>query len=438
MTAVSAEQHGADRAVGKVLMVERGRVALYSQKFADNPHAAYRAMRQTYGPLVPVWLDPDVAATLVLGYRTALQILNDPDRFPADPQIWERGIPDECPAKAMLMRRRNAVRTAGDEHGRYRRTIVDALAPLDLYAVERAVDRAAERLINTFCESGTADLRGQYAAPLTFQVMCDLLGLPAAEAEQAWADMAAILDGVAEAGPRFAAGLYQVVTAARAALKDPRNIANNVITRLIAHSGGLDDQEVVEQLALLLGPGAEPTCNTITNTMLLMMTEPRFAGGMLDGSLSIRDAIDEVLYTDTPLMNFCMSYPRQPQLIEGEWLPAHQPVVISMAAANNDPTILPADGDRSGNRAHLSWGGGPHECPAQSLAEIIIHRAISQLLDVAPDIALADPDYGVRWRPGAFHRALAELHVVFAACPPLQLAMPPQLHRTPPAREINR
>nr|WP_229718865.1 cytochrome P450 [Nocardia jinanensis] len=434
-----APQPGVSPAVGSGMVVVRGRVALYSQEFADDPHAAYRDMRKIYGPLVPVWLEPEVPATLVVGYRTALQILNDPDRFPADPQIWERDIPDECPAKAMLRCRRNAVRTAGAEHARYRRAIVDALAPLDLYAVEAAVDQVAEQLINAFCESGIAELRGQYAAPLTFQVMSQLLGLPPVEAEQAWADMAAILDGVAEAGPRFAAGLYQVVTATRAALKTSGTaMRNNVITRLITHPADLDDREVVEQLALLLGPGTEPAANVITNTVLLMMTDPRFAGGMLDGSLSIRDAIDEVLYSDTPLMNFCMSYPRQAQLIEGVWLPAHQPVVISMAAANNDPAILPVGGDRSGNRAHLSWGGGPHECPAQSLAEIMIHRAIGQLLDVAPDIALADPHHGVRWRPGAFHRAVAELHVVFAACPPLRLAMPPQLQLSTSAREMNR
>ncbi|MFI6309779.1 cytochrome P450 [Nocardia fusca] len=403
------------------------RVPLYTSEFAADPHSAYRAMRQLYGSLVPVWLAPGVPATLVIGYRTGLQILNDPDHFPADPQAWERDIPDECTAKAMLMRRNNAVRTAGEEHARYRKAIVEALAPLDLFAVERAVDRAAERLINAFCEAGTADLRAQYAAPLTFYVMCDLLGLPPAEAEQAWADMAAILDGVAEAGPRFAASLYGVVTAKRAALETSGGaVGDDVVSRLITHPAGLADFEVVEQLALLLGPGTEPTCNTITNTVLLMMTDPRFAGGMLDGSLSIRDAIDEVLYTDTPLMNFCMSYPRQPQLVEGVWLPAHQPVVISMAACNNDPNILPADGERTGNRAHLSWGAGPHQCPAQALAEIIIHRAIGQLLDVAPDIELADPGT-VRWRPGAFHRALADLQVVFPAVPSVQLAMPPQL-----------
>lgn len=426
MTAVPASPH-TDSSAARAVPVVRGRVSLYSQEFADDPHTAYHAMRRAYGSLVPVWLEPEVAATLVVGYRTALRILNDPDRFPADPRVWQRDIPDECPAKAMLMRRNNAVRTAGEEHARYRRAIVDALAPLDLFAVERSVDRVAERLINAFCAAGAADLRAQYAAPLTFQVMCDLLGLPAAEAQRAWADMAAILDGVAEAGPRFAAALDGVVTAKRAALEARSDvIADDVVTRLITHPVGLADFEVVEQIALLLGPGTEPTCNTITNTVLLMTTDPRFAGGMLDGSLSVRDAIDEVLYTDTPLMNFCMSYPRQPQLIEDEWLPAHQPVVISMAAANNDPAIVPVDGDRTGNRAHLSWGAGPHHCPAQPLAEIIIHRAIDQLLDIAPDIALADTD-PLRWRPGAFHRALAGLRVVFPAVPSVRLAMPTQL-----------
>src|SRR6476469_9494086 len=60
------------------------RVALYTPEFAADPHRAYRDMRERYGALVPVDLAPGVPATLVVGYYSALQILNDPDHFPAD------------------------------------------------------------------------------------------------------------------------------------------------------------------------------------------------------------------------------------------------------------------------------------------------------------------------------------------------------------------
>ncbi|MGY1943912.1 cytochrome P450 [Nocardia asiatica] len=394
-------------------------MSLYAEEFAADPLAAYREMRKQYRSLVPVWLAPGVAATLVIGYRTALQIMHDEKHFPADPSRWEERADPGSSVFEVLRRRSNALRTAGCEHQRYREAINDALTGINRFKVERIVDATAQGLINGFCEAGAADLRGQYAYPLTFWVMCELLGLEPDDAHSAWAEMAAMLDGDAEAGPRFGAALYAAVQAKRGMPGD------DVISRLIGHPAGLDDVEVVEQTAVLLGPGTEPTCNLITNAVLLTLRDERFGGWVHGGSLSVRDAIAEVLFTDTPLPNFGASYPRQPLLIDDVWLPAHQPVLISYAACNIDPAVHQQGIERYGNRSHLSWGGGAHACPAQAqdIAEIIVQRAIDQLLDAIPDLALTDN--APVWRPGPFHRALATLPVTFHPCPPLDLAMPP-------------
>nr|WP_198428878.1 cytochrome P450 [Nocardia bovistercoris] len=388
---------------------------MYSERFAAAPHDAYRSMREVYGSLVPVWLAPGVPATLVVGWRAAVRILNDPAHFPADPARWESTARTDSPVFEVLRGRRNALRCAGAEHARYRATIKSALDETDRFKVESTVDRIAEDLVNGFCADGSADLRAQFAFPLTVRVMCELLGLTPDRAHQVWAEMAAMMDGVPEAGARFGAALYEVVTSKRAAP------SADMMSRLITHEQKLDDIEVVEQTALLLGPGTEPTCNLIINAVLLSMTDDRFAGGLHGGSLATRDAIDEVLFADTPLPNFCITYPRQPQLIDEVWLPADQPVVISMAACNTDPTMAPARGPdevgRWGNRSHLSWGAGPHACPAQDIAGIIVHRAIDQLFDALPDLRLADGE-SPRWRPGPFHRAVESLPVVFPPGPP--------------------
>ncbi|MBF6176793.1 cytochrome P450 [Nocardia blacklockiae] len=242
---------------------------LSTPEFAADPHRAYREMRERFGSLVPVWLAPGVPATLVIGYRHAVQILADDEQFPADPRAWQRGVPEGCPVKPLLEHRDNALRNAGDEHRRYRTSIVAALESVDRYMVEKAVDRAAEQLINRFCEAGEAELVGGYALPLSFAVMCELLGLPDAAARRAWAEMAAILDGVHGAGERFAAGLYEVVRRKRGAL------GGDMMSRLITHPAGLTDEEVVAQTALLLGPGTEPMANLITNAVRLVLAATR-------------------------------------------------------------------------------------------------------------------------------------------------------------------
>ncbi|WP_369690729.1 hypothetical protein [Nocardia crassostreae] len=171
----------------------------------------------------------------------------------------------------------------------------------------------------------------------------------------------------------------------------------------------------------LHGGGSEPQVHLISNTLLLMMTDERFAGDLLGGSLSTRDALDEVLFSNPPLANYCVTYPRQPTLIDDVWLPAHQPVVISMAGCNADPAIQAGRGARSGNRSHLAWSLGPHQCPARQLGYQVAQDAIDYLLDALPQLQMAVPTTDLVWRPGPFHRALQSLPVTFPKSPPLPL-----------------
>lgn len=386
---------------------------MYGPEFAADPHAAYAAMRERYGALVPVELAPGVPATLVIGYYAAVRILNDPDHFPADPRRWQQDVPADCPVLPMLQWRPNALRTTGREHARYRQANIAGLGKVDQYGLHDTVRRIAGPLINAFCTEGSADLVRQYAFPLSFAVLNALLGCSGEIAEQSARGMAAIFEGVdAEHGNTML--LEAMLRLVRLKRAEP---GNDVTTRLLEHPAELDDTEMVHQVATLYGAGIEPQQNLIVNALLLILTDERFAGDVLGGSLSTRDALDEVLFNDPPLANFCVSFPRQPILIDDIWLPAHQPVVISMAACNSDPRI--SGDDRVGNRSHLSWGAGSHACPASSIAYLIAQAAIDELLDALPELRLAVAARELSWRPGPFHRALAALPVVFPPAPPL-------------------
>ncbi|WP_280461667.1 cytochrome P450 [Nocardia carnea] len=389
------------------------RIPLYVPEFAVDPHSTYRAMREQYGSLVPVEVAPGVPATLVIGYYTALRIYNDPDHFPADPRTWQRDIPADCPVLPLMQWRPNARRNDGSAHARYRQAIVAGLGEVDPFGLHETVERVAIPLINSFCGDGSADLIKQYAFPLTFAVLNAVLGCPTEIAQRAAAGMAAMFEGVgAEGGAELLmTSLLELIELKRAEPGD------DVTTRMMQHSSALTEPEIVNQVATLYGAGIEPLQNLIVNALRLMLTDEQFGDSALDGSLSTRDALDEVLFNDPPMANFCFTFPKQPILIEGVWLPAHQPVIISMAACNTDPVI--GSSRHAGNRAHLAFGGGPHVCPASSLAYLIAQDAIDQLLDGLPEIRLGVPADELTWRTGAFHRALTTLPVVFPPSPPL-------------------
>ncbi len=385
------------------------RFPLYTDDFAADPHTVYAWMRERFGSLVPVWLAPGVPATLVIGYWTALAILNDPEHFPADPTLWQRGIPAECPILPMMQKRPNALRSSGIEHARYRVANMDALGRVDLIALHAVVERSAVGLIDGFGGRGRADLLGEYALPLVFEVISELIGCDPDISEQTAAGMAMMFDTTADAaaGNQLAVGALAELVARKRARP-----GKDVTSWLIAHRVGLNDAELVHQLFTLYAATSEPLTNLIVNTVSLMMTRPDFGGRVVGGEVTTRDALTHVLFRDPPLANFCMSYPRRPQLVDGKvWVPAHQPIVISLAACNNDPAVV--GGNIFGNESHLGLGAGPHRCPARTLAELIAGDAIDQLLDALPEVELAVPAERLRWRPGPFHRSLEALPVVF-------------------------
>nr|WP_232541579.1 cytochrome P450 [Nocardia bovistercoris] len=384
---------------------------LHTPEFAADPHRAYREARARYGSMAPIELAPSVPATLVLDYQTALRILNDPDHFPADPRAWQDSVPADSPVKPMMEWYPNALRNSGRAHARYRQAYVAAIDGIDLHALHTTVERIAVPLINTFCEAGSVDLVTQYAFPLVFEVLNSMVGCSAELGARVATGMAMLFDTVeaARGMEMLSTALLELVALRRAEPGD------DVTSRLAHHPAELDDTEMLSQLISFYGAGIEPQQNLIANTLLLMVTDRRFGGNVLGGSLSTRDALDEVLFNDPPMANFCTTYPRQPILIDNTWLPAHQPVLISLAACNNDPAIR--GGDRTGNRSHLAWSAGPHACPAKSVAYLIVQDAIDQLLDAVPELNLAVPVERLTWRPGPFHRALAALPVVFPPSP---------------------
>nr|WP_107409080.1 cytochrome P450 [Streptomyces misionensis] len=388
---------------------------MYTPQFAANPYAVYTQMRERCGSLVPVYLDPDVPATLVIGYHTAVRILHDPERFPADPRVWQQTIPARCPLLPMLEHRPNALRSTGAAHARYRAVNVDAIANVRQHAVHSTVQQVALPLINQICVTGRTDLLTQYAHPLAFQVLNAILGCPPEIGQRVAAGMAAVFEGVNadEGNVMLAEALTELID-----LKS-RHPGRDITTSLLMHPARLDGTEMMHQLVTLYGAGIEPQSNLIANTLRLILSDDRYSGDVLRGSLSVRDALDELLFIDPPSANYCLSYPPRPVEVDGVVLPAHQPVVISMAACNNDPAI--ASDYLAGNRSHLTWSAGPHACPAQSLAYLIAQAAIEQILDALPEMELAIPVEQLTYRPGPFHRALTGLPVLFPPTPPLSL-----------------
>ncbi|WP_328875486.1 cytochrome P450 [Streptomyces sp. NBC_00287] len=403
--------------------------SLYGPEFAADPAAVYRRLRDA-GPIAPVELAPGVRASLVVGYDAALHVLRSTETFSKDPRRWkdmaDGTVPPDSPVVPMMMYRPNALWTDGAEHRRLRGAITDSLARVDPATLRGYVEASADTLIDRIAPAGKADLLGEYAQVLPLLVFNRLFGCPADYGERLVRGMSGIFDGVdaEQANELLATTLLDLVTLKR------RRPGPDVTSWLMAHAADLTDEEMVHTLVLLMGAGTEPQQNLIANSLRLLLSDDRFAGSLSGGSMPVEDALDEVLWTDPPMANYAVHYPIHDVVYEGAVLRAGHPLVVSLAAANTDPSLT-AD-QRAGNRAHLAWSAGPHNCPAQSPARLIAAVAVEKLLDRLPDVELAVPVEELAWRPGPFHRALAALPVTFPAATiaPSTVGDEPSVERT--------
>ncbi|WP_063045036.1 cytochrome P450 [Nocardia pseudovaccinii] len=389
------------------------RIPIYTQAFANNPHHFYQEMRRRYGTLVPVYMAPGVKATLVIDYGVAVDILNDPHHFPADPRHWQKELTKNYTGKLdflpMVEWRPNSLRADGDspEHVRYRTATQYALRGINHHQLAETVERIAHDLIKNLRpdkKSGTVDLVEHYIAPLAFMALNYLVGCPeeiAVKVASASADLFESQD-TASTNAELDAALLALVNLKRAEPGD------DITTRLLSHEANLNDYEMIHQLVTCYSAGSEIPQNLIASTLLLQLTDDKYTG---HNAQTTATALTQVLATDPPLANYCITYPRTRILRGGAWLPAHEPVITSMAACSSAPDV--SNGDFASNGWHLAWGIGPHRCPdhAQMASIRICTDAIDWLLDALPDMRLAVPQEDLEWRPGPFHRALAKLPV---------------------------
>jgi cytochrome P450 len=396
-----------------------GALRLYGPEHAADPKATFEALRAR-GSVAPVEIAPGVEANLVLGYQSALEVLRSPERFSKDPRNWKAladgSVPADSPVVPMMMYRPNALWSDGEAHARYRGVITDSLSQVDPNALRGYVEESADILIDRIGARGNADLLGEYGALLPLLVFNRLFGCPADIGDKLVVGMSGIFDADADADKAnqiLTEGLAELVALKR------REPGADVTSWMMAHPAGLGDEEMLHQLALLMGAGTEPEQNLICNALLLLLSDDRFAGDLAGGSMPVDEALDEVLWADPPIANYAVHYALQDTEVDGVEVVAGRPLLVSFTAANTDPAL--SGERRSGNRAHLSWSAGPHTCPAKSPARLISAVAVEKLLDRLPDIELDCEVDQLEWRQGPFHRALVALPVVY---PPITVTAP--------------
>ncbi|GAB3987104.1 cytochrome P450 [Actinoallomurus acanthiterrae] len=404
---------------GQVLVEHPDAVPLYGPRYQENPAELFRELRRTHGPVVPVLLEGDVFAWLVIGYRELHQLLGDPQLFARDSRIWNQwpNVPPDWPLMAFIAYQPSVLFGEGPDHQRRVDAISDAVGDVDQFELRARCEEIADALIDGFAGSGEAELMTQYARSMPVNAVARMVGIPIGEIEVVGRDAIAVLnsgDGAVEAYGRLVAAMQRLLETKRA---EP---GPDVTSRMLAHPAALTDEELASDLMIVVTAGLEATANWIGNTLQLMLTDDRFSLTLSGGRQSVGQALNEVLWEEAPVQNSLGRWATRDTQLGGRHIRAGDGLILGLAGANADPYVRAASpGATPANNAHLSFSHGSHGCPhpAPEIAEVIARTAVEVLLDRVPDVVLAVSAEELAWRPSFQVRGLLSLPVKFSPVP---------------------
>ena len=387
-----------------------GRVALVELTGAEDMVAALRRLQDEWGPVAPVDLEPGVPGWLVLGHAEVMEVMRTESVFARDPRHWKERLPHGSTLHAILSPagRRALYYADGAEHRRLRLPMDEAFASLDEPQTAALVRGVCSGLIDAFATTGHADLIGEYAAAVSFLAVSGMFGFD----EKQGIALLRCAHGVFGHGGDAVAALAAMdqivldhVLATRAAP------GNNLTARLVEHPGFEDDTEIVHSMVVAICAANEMLVTWIAATLRRMLTDPRYTGRVTGVRRGLDDALDETLWSEPPVANLPARYAVTDCTLGKVRIQAGDAIVMGVAAANNDPRVRTDDDHfEASNRSHLSFGVGPHACPARRPGRLVVKIAVESLMERL-DLRLTDPE--VTWAPSPWSRYPAVLPVRF-------------------------
>jgi cytochrome P450 len=304
------------------------------------------------------------------------------------------------------------------EHHRYRNLLQQVFSQKAMERWERElVAPIVARCIDAFVNRGRADLVRELTLPFPLEVIAGMLGLPQADLPR-FHRLAVELISIAVNVERGIAASQQLRDYFAELLPPRRARPGDDLMSVLAAAEldgqRLTDEEIFAFLRLLLPAGAETTYRSSSNLLFGLLTNPDQLAALRNDRTLMRRATEEGLRWEAPLTGIARTATRD-VVVEGVAVPAGAVVMVSLGAANHDPSRW-ADPERFDifrePKQHMAFAYGPHTCLGMHLARMETRVALDAVLDRLPNLRL-DPDAEDVHVTGLTFRAPATLPVLF-------------------------
>jgi pimeloyl-[acyl-carrier protein] synthase len=318
-----------------------------------------------------------------------------------DPRFAASTIPPS-PDLAFQLLRRWMMRLDGDRHRRVRDAFGGLFTARRVGRYRAIIAERAAALTDQLAPAGSMDLVADFARPLPFAVISDVLGIPPEDRDWLGETLIVLMRGFARQRDSDRIAVQAANDAAGqllsyfAGLLDQRAArpADDLMTALAArHAVGEDRQDLIANCIFFILAGHQTTTTLLTLGTHLICTHPDARAALHDDPGRWPDAVEEMLRLITPT-TFTGATPRTDADIQGVACPAGQPRLLFLAAANRDPSAFPDpdrfDISRTPN-PHLSFSAGAHFCLGAPLARMHGQVALSHLFTRLPHLAVLTP-----------------------------------------------
>ena len=308
-------------------------------------------------------------------------------------------------------------------HQRLRSIVSRAFTPKVVARIETSVRDRAHRLVADMIEQhpdGSADLVSALAGPLPLQVICDMMGIPAADHDRVfhWTnlilgfgdpDISSDYDEFGRTAMDIGAYAHQLAEDRRA---HPRDDLTSALVQAEVDGESLTSAEVASFFILLVVAGNETTRNAISHGAIALSKFPEERQLWWDDFDAIAPtAVEEIIRWASPVVYMRRTLTRDFEL-SGIRMAQGDKVTLWYCSANRDEDRFADpwrfDVRRNPNPHFGFGGGGAHFCLGANLARREIKVAFEELRNQLPGITVsAEP----RRLVSAFIHGIKELPV---------------------------
>ncbi len=287
----------------------------------------------------------------------------------------------------------------GDRHLELRRAVLSFFRPAVVAAWRPVIAECAARIVDGL--PGESDLVSDFAAPISSEAICRILGLPVARRAEfdVWVEEMRWLTEPMLPMRRLRAieaRLVDFAAAVSEAMRAPPEGAEGRPTFLHEPIPGLADEDRLWLAIVLYGAG-QSTLHTLANILMALTDMPMDERAvLLDPDLRMA-AVDRLTALGGSIQ-YVSRLAGTDMQIAGRSLAPGERIDLPLAAANLDMLggTCPLDHSSGPAAPHLAFGAGLHKCTGALLARVIMAEALTSLIGRYPRFTLARPPRGLQ------------------------------------------